>query len=255
MNKLSMRECIDHLNGIIEECEVSSFITRDRRLQEDSCSKLSSLLNLAASLKSQAIEQGNEDAANTFLGFECVGRALHSEITMWMLLKDGKPDEAWTELISAQMNAVGAARAHNAFANLTARAEHLETIESTVFPPQVFVSAGLIVRRQECSICGSEYGDCTHVAGRPYWGRFCAIIARDLEANHTAIVKTPADKRCRVTHFENEDGNINRMTWKAEPSEFTEDKRCIPIEMQNADGSPPSVLYATAIILSTTADV
>ena len=176
---------------------------------------------------------------------------LRSEIRMWLLLKDEKPDEAWEELINAQTAAVAAARAHNAFSHLERRAEYLETIEATVFPPQVFVSAGVIVRYQECSICGNEYGECAHVAGRPYLGRFCSIIARDIAADHTAIVKSPADKGCRITHFDNGDGNRNRMTWELEPSVFGKDNKPKLTDAQQVDGSPPAMLYATATIMRT----
>jgi hypothetical protein len=97
-------------------------------------------------------------------------------------------------------------------------AQRLEDIETLIFPPQVFVSTGCIVKHQTCSICGSEYGECEHLAGRPYFGEFCAIVAGDLEVNHVAIVKNAADKGCRITHFSVAGGERNRMTWKVEPT-------------------------------------
>jgi len=77
---------------------------------------------------------------------------------MWILLKEEKPDEAWDKLVSAQMAAADAVRAHMGFAHLETQAQRLEEIERLVFPRQVFVSAGIIVQHQECSICGNEYG-------------------------------------------------------------------------------------------------
>ncbi|MDD3381663.1 MAG: hypothetical protein PHD68_10735, partial [Rugosibacter sp.] len=68
----------------------------------------------------------------------------------------------------------------------------------------------------ECSICGGDYDDCDHLIGRPYMGRFCYIIARDISLDHVAIVKEPADKRCRVERFNVDGGVRNRMTWRIE---------------------------------------
>ena len=47
-------------------------------------------------------------------------------------------------------------------------------------------------------------------------GEFCSIVAEDLKGNHVAIVDRPADKRCRITHYETEEGVRNRMTLKIE---------------------------------------
>jgi hypothetical protein len=138
---------------------------------------------------------------------------------MWAFLKAGEFDEAWNQLILAQQSAIDAMRAHSGFQHLKEHNLRLESIEKLVFPPQVFVSAGWLVGRQECSICGSIYGECDHLAGKPYMGQFCAIIARDLIADHTAIVENPADKRCRVTRFSAPGGMRNRMTWQVDPSD------------------------------------
>jgi hypothetical protein len=166
--------------------------------------------------KRAAVAAQNEDLANLLLGYQCVATCLHAEITMWLLLKSEKPDEAWDSLVSAQMAAADAARAHPGFHHVTHQAERLEAIEKLVFPPQVFVSAGAIVRRQECSICGGEYGECGHLIGKPYWGEFCYILAKDIEFDHAAIVANPADKRCRILRFSVEGGERNRMSWKIE---------------------------------------
>ncbi|WP_199175564.1 hypothetical protein, partial [Telmatospirillum siberiense] len=115
-------------------------------------------------------------------------------------------------------------RAHRGFSHLIEYSARLEQIEKIVFPSQIFVSSGLIVDHQICSICGKEYGDCDHLAGFPYMGEFCLIIQRGIRANHVAIVQNPADKRCRLTSFEVDGGYRNRMTWKVEPGKSNSDK-------------------------------
>lgn len=211
------RDQIDRYNALIRECEVFLSPARDIELQKETCARLYDFQSDLEKEKQKAVSAGDENFANLLLGFECVAECIRAEITMWILLKMGNPDEAWDSLISAQTAAADAARAHEGFSHLAQKSERLETIEQLVFPPQVFLSSGLIVRHQECSICGAEYGECGHLAGMPYWGTFCHIIAKDIEARHFAIVENPADKRCRITEFEADGGWRNRMTWKIDP--------------------------------------
>jgi hypothetical protein len=213
MNRINR---ITQFNSIIEDCENFCVLTRHSELQKEACTKLDMLLADCKISKREAIQVGDEDTANLYLGFECVATCLSAELAMWVFLKEEKPDDAWDKLICAQMAANEAVRAHKGFAHLVRKGEQLEGFEKNIFPPQVFVSAGLIVRHQQCSICGGEYGECQHLVGKPYWGEFCYIVAREFEPNHVALVKNPADKRCRVMAFAAPDGERNRMTWKIE---------------------------------------
>ena len=72
----------------LEYCETFCFITRDNELQSDSIAKLSELNNLCLALK------------------QCVSRGLAAELEMWILLKQGRLDDAWDKLIEAQMAVV-----------------------------------------------------------------------------------------------------------------------------------------------------
>jgi hypothetical protein len=213
---IEKKPIIDRFNSVLAIAQTLSFITRSSELQRDACDKLKDLSVECGQQKAAAVEAGDEDFANLLLGFECVADCLLAEIEMWQLLKEEKPDEAWDRLISAQNAASAAVRAHRGFEHSERRAEYLNDVERIIFPSQNFVSTGLVVRRQICSICGSEYGVCDHLVGRPYWGRFCCIITRGIEANHVALVKEPADKGCRVTHFAVEGGSRNKMTWQIE---------------------------------------
>jgi hypothetical protein len=229
---------IEEFNALIRECETFLFATRESALQRDASERMGSLLTHLHALKAEAIRMNDEDRANLLLGYECVAECLIHELTMWIRLKEGTPDAAWDSLVGAQMAAAAAARAHRGFGHLSRQAQRLEAIETIVFPPQVFISTGWIVGYQECSICAAEYGECGHVAGRPYMGKFCAIVAGDLKANHVAIVESPADKRCRITHFDVDGGRRNRMTWAVEAVE-TRDTR---------DASAPSTLVTSAVL-------
>lgn len=209
---------VQNFNDLVKRCEQFLSIARASELQREAIELLSKMQQAVASEKQAAIDQSDENYANLLLGCESVSAALIAELKMWLLLKDEKPDQAWDQLVAAQMASVDAVRAHEGFHHLEQHSRRLEAIEHLVFPPQVFISAGMIVRSQECSICGLEYEDCEHLLCKPYMGNFCYIIARDLEADHVAIVEVPADKRCRVTTFSVDGGNRNRMTWRVEPS-------------------------------------
>ncbi len=106
-------------------------------------------------------------------------------------------------------------RSDEGFGHLLQRSRKLERIEKLIFPPQTFLSTGLLVGSQECSICNEEYENCNHIKGKPYMGELCRCIIKDIiELNHLAIVKNPADKGCRII----KDGERNRMTLKIDDS-------------------------------------
>ena len=209
---------VDCFNTAVKESEVFLSITRDAQLQKAASIKLGMVLEDVSKEKKVAILSGDENYANILLGCECVLRALIAEIKMWILLKQENPDEAWDQLIIAQMGSVAASRAHNGFSHLEHHFKRLEAIEQLVFPPQVFFSAGLLIKSQKCSICGMEYEDCEHLIGKPYMGEFCCVVAGEVALDHVSVVDFPADKRCRVTSFNEERGSRNRMTWKLEQS-------------------------------------
>jgi hypothetical protein len=219
MNEIQI-EKIKEFNERISKGEIYLSIARDSGLQKNACEELTILLTDVGLEKQIAIETADENFANLLLGFECGINSIISEIRMWISLKEENPDQAWDELISAQNAAISAARAHSAFGKFSHIYKRLEAIEELIFPAQVFMSSGMIVKMQECSICGNEYGECDHLAGKPYMGKFCSIIATNFEINHVAIVQDPADKRCRVVNFETEGGVRNRMTWVITPKQI-----------------------------------
>jgi hypothetical protein len=146
-------EEIDLFNASVEGKAHLSYIVRDSDLQRNALVELSALAAKVEDWKKRAISEQDENSANLFLGCECVIEALQAELSMWLRLKEGQPDDAWNSLVVAQMATRDAIRAHRGFSHLQARAIRLVNIERVVFPDQVFLSAGLIVHRQECSIC------------------------------------------------------------------------------------------------------
>src|ERR1035437_3189403 len=209
---------VSEFNKIIDECAIFTCITRDGGLQRQARTRLDDLLTAISSEKASAITANNVDYANLLLGCESVAKGIAAEITMWLLLKEGRPDAAWDQLVTAQASIADAPRAHRGFSHLTDHLDRLKAIEQLVFPPQVFLSTGFIVQRQICSICEGDYEDCQHIKGRPYMGKFCTVTLIPSAVDHVAFVENPANKRCRILKFSVEGGQRNRMTWLVEPN-------------------------------------
>ena len=207
---------LTEFNDTIKDTEVFLSIARASELQQDALEALERLSPKIAEEKARAVKDKNEDYANMLLGCECVAAALIAELKMWILLKQEEPEAAWNQLVSAQNASLAAARAHDSFSRLALHYQRLEEIEQLVFPPQVFLSVGLIAKRQECSVCKCEYEDCEHLACKPYMGQFCSIRVHEIESQEASIVEYPADKRCRIIDFSVEGGRRNRMTWRIE---------------------------------------
>jgi hypothetical protein len=217
----NLPEAVAAFNAMVKEVEVLLSIARSGELQREACKTLDAQAEKLANEKAKAIAARDEDLANLLLGCQSVNTSLLAELRMYLLLKEEKPDDAWDQLVLAQDGAIDATRAHPGFAHLVQQSAKLEAIEHLVFPPQVFISSGFLAANQECSICSAEYGECDHLLGKPYMGKFCYILARNLSVDHVAIVDSPADKRCRVRSFSVEGGNRNRMTWLVIRSEET----------------------------------
>ena len=207
---------IIEFNKRVKESEIFRSIARDSELQQEACENLESVLPEIAQEKKKAIENNDEDYANLLLGCECVAKSLLNELKMGLLLKQDRPDEAWNRLVDAQMKATNAAKADDGFRHLEHHRRRLEMIEKIVFPPQVFLSAGMIIHEQECSICGEDYDECEHLAGKPYMGEFCYVTITGIHLDHLSIVETPANKRCRITSVYVDGVWRNWMTRKIE---------------------------------------
>jgi hypothetical protein len=204
-------------NATVRHYSIFKFCARHSGLQEQSCVELDELLGEIARRKAVAVAANDERFANILLGCECLLAATTSEIRMWILLKAEEPDRAWGQLVNAQSSLSDAMKADEGFLQLEANLDHLVMIERTAFPPQTFLSAGMVVEWEECSICKRDYEDCEHIKGRPYMGHLCTVALHLLEADHIAIVEEPANKHCRVSTFTTPEGHRNKMTWLVEP--------------------------------------
>lgn len=232
--KMTLPQVVEHFNKGIEDAEIFLCLARSSALQLEQCLALDLLLYNATRIKHEAVRRNEEDYANLFLGFECSIGAVRSELMMWLLLKRDRPNEAWDRLVAAEMGCLDATRAHQGFSHCAQRLKALEQLEGQLFPPQMFMSAGFVSDRLDCSICGERYSKCRHLRGMPYMGQFCEVIHRNPRGHHVATVKAPADKRCRVVSFKTKDGHRDKMSWEITPykeSEIFEENGPLEAEM------------------------
>lgn len=228
------------INGIIEQFNKQAndaaclvFIARDSSLQRACVSNLEAVHALIDAARREAASEGDANAANFLLGLKCAAIAFASELQVYLRLKDEKPEEAWDALIDTQDAFAAALRADRRFAFLEPAATRAKELETYLFPPQMFLSAGMIVRKQVCSICDEDYSECDHLEGLPYCGEFCAVQLAEVEADHVAIVEEPANRRCRITSFSVPGGTRNRMTWVVTPGDLSR----LPIDKTPEDGT------------------
>jgi hypothetical protein len=192
-------------------------MTRAKELQIEAVNALEDFTAEAQKLKQEAIINRDEDTANAMLCYEQIITAISSELKMWIELKDDNSSEAWDHLVEAQFAIHTAMQAYAVAQNLDKHAERLSLLEKLLFPPQTFLSQGIIVNPAdcECSICGQIYGKCDHIKGRAYMGEMCTRIIKHVrEVKEVSIVDSPGNKRCRVYRV----GNIDIMTLREVPA-------------------------------------
>jgi len=249
MNDKIIQFIEDHYEETVHNAQELTFLPRDINMQREALDELTELLSVSNNLKEEFRKKGSGEAANQMLAFGCMIKSVRSELAMWIRLKEEKWDSAWDRLVDAQDYARDARKAHEIAENLNYK-NHLSkllTIEKVVFPPQVFMSPGMLVERFECSICGKTYADCEHIEGESYNGEFCNRVADEIGAmREVSIVDEPADKKARVMFFSTDDGMVrNRMTWKkSEPDpeqhpELTDDGMNLSGTVMSADDTDP----------------
>lgn len=208
----------DEFQQTIEATRKFCYITRAKEFQLQARDNLKNLTEILGTLKKKAIAATYEDAANLLLSYEEIASAIINELSMWIALKEDNLGAAWDFLVHAQSAVISAMQAHASASDLDADLDRLEALEHLLFPRQMFFSPGMIIREARCSICGQEYGECDHLAGKPYMGELCAreIIHADLE--EASLVLNPANKHARGIFITGKDG-IRRdfLTWTPAP--------------------------------------
>lgn len=181
-----------------------------------------SLESVIVQRKQEAIDAGDESAANLLWCFVAIYRlklcylsafrhmklALSSPVTIGEGEAESQKailyERAWKDLISCEHLAIALA-CNYAIEGSTFGDYDVDVIVSDVerlqalFPYRFFFSRESIVKRAECSICGAEFSirhPCGHIPGRVYCGRLCQRIITKMELGTISIVTNPHDKEC-----------------------------------------------------------
>jgi hypothetical protein len=215
----NLKAIIGEYQALVVDLDPLLYLARDKNLQIDMIPRLQAMAERMDAGRLEEAKNKNCEAANILLGLRSLARALIHELKCYIALKDNDPNEAWDRLVDAELGLATAMRAHPSFDYLKAKGAHLRMLEDAFFPPQSFLSAGLIVGRQECSICRGDYAECGHVAMRPYCGEMCYVVLQRCVPDHVALVDDPANRHCRVVAFSVPGGRRNKMSWVVTPNE------------------------------------
>jgi len=205
-------------NNIVEKNLKFLIFTRGIEFQKQAIVELESLLKKTSKLKRKMIKDKDEEASNILLSLENLVSVYINELKMLVFLKEDDMNKAWVSLVEAQHSLTTAFQANDIVLNYNGEnyLEKLELIEKAFFPHQTFSSIEAKVESSNCSICGHEYGECAHVVGRPYMGQICYRIFTKMDFEGLSIlVENPADKRCRITEFSDDNGYMRDvLTWR-----------------------------------------
>jgi hypothetical protein len=205
--------------ALVEDLDPLLFVARDGGLQRAMVPRIRELMERMDRERTVAAAGEEERVANILLGLRSLAFAAVNELECYILLKADDPNKAWDRLIDAQMGIESAMRADPSFAYLEAKGHRMREMEFYLFPPQSFMSVGLLVARQECSICRDDYDKCDHIKGRPYRGQFCSVILKEVTPDHVALVDDPANRHCRVVTYSVPGGRRDKMTWVVTPDD------------------------------------
>jgi len=190
---------IKEFNEVASIAQRKAFITIGTEIQKEEIEALESYRKDLAVLKKDFVNRKLENEANLVY---CIDNSLLSiqyELQMLVNIKEDKMNEAWGNLVNAQV-VYGTVIRNYPFEleNETGYIKRLASYEKLLFPKLVFASAGGIIKSSHCSICNSKYGKCDHLKGKLYNGELCTRIITEMELEEASLVENPANKLVKL---------------------------------------------------------
>lgn len=182
---------------LLNECLRLNYLSVGIELQEEAVAKLDALVAVIEKRRNECVAARSEAEANRSWIAGCYVEGMKELMRMWIHCKKDEMEAAWDALVTAQGRFETALqlRFDEGFDRLN---RNLHALELLLFPPCVFVSSSILIERFDCSICGSEYGECDHLAMKLYMGELCVKVVKNIcGVDHVAIVRDPEDKRLR----------------------------------------------------------
>lgn len=158
-----------------------------------------SVLENLKKLKSQSINELNENLSNEIWCLEEIYKIQKMYVTMFKKLNNSEFFDSWRILEQIDIHLSFLRENYDYSGNKF----NMEFIQKTIryyeklFPYQYFMSRESIVKKEKCSICNKVNtirNRCEHKVGKLYMGEMCSRIVLECEWIGTAIVKNPFDK-------------------------------------------------------------
>lgn len=191
------KEILREVDDLLKDCLRLNYLSVGIELQEEAIDKLESMYEKVNERRKDCIKARSEAEANLAWIACCYLEGMKHFMRLWVHCKRDQMESAWDALVSAQERFETGLRLrfNDGFFELN---RHLYALERLLFPSCVYVSSSFLIENFECSICGTEYGECDHVAMNLYMGEMCVKVVQNLcGMDHIAIVSDPEDKRLR----------------------------------------------------------
>jgi hypothetical protein len=213
---ITFTEIKDSYDEFIDSCAKFNSFTRSEKIQEKKYTECQEQIQVIKGYKQQAIQKEDEHIANQFFHFQCMLNSMASSLKLWIELKEEKHHSAWCNLIDAQ-EYIEIALKITDYDGIRNMEYQLDCIEHAVFPGwSLYNSPGHTETIGKCSICKTDFIHCDHIENKIYMGQLCQRVDRKIiEANHTAMVKNPYDRRCIMTKVTGDNNKmIDYFTWE-----------------------------------------
>ncbi|MGP2692309.1 hypothetical protein [Serratia nevei] len=210
--KLTLIELEDEFIKFINKANSEMHLSISKKTTDRWISIIENEINYNRSYKAQIIKYNNERVSGSFLYRHCILSAFKSIFMLFRYVRINKNLEAWCSLIDAyeyldiaNIYLTTYEIDNGAIGEITKK---IDAIKYAIFPRDpIYTSIAMTETMGDCSICGDAFLNCEHVERKIYNGRLCQRVNRKIiEANHTAIVENPRDRRCIISTSHNDDG-------------------------------------------------
>lgn len=210
-----IKELLDEFNEVASKAQNVSILCRDIDIQKDHVYLLTSFIEKSNALKNSNKGRFSEPELNLILFLIFSIEAVKHELEMLIQLKENEASMAWGSLVQAQTK-ISIAIANHPFDQSTLQGylSRLEGYEKLLFPKMVFASAGYLIKKTRCTICGLEYEECDHMKGKFYNGELCVCEIHEAELEEASMVENPANKMCRVISTTIDGKEVDALTLK-----------------------------------------
>lgn len=204
---------ISEFNEIVSISQKKAFITIGIEIQKEEIETIQKYLKELSDLKKEYVNRQLENEANLVYCIENSLLAIAYELQMLVNIKEDKMDEAWDNLVRAQV-IYGTVISNSNFQDESNQIylSRLEQYEKLLFPNLYFQSVGGIIKQSHCSICNEKSGKCNHIKGKLYYGELCTRVITDIVLEEISLVENPANKHCRVISIEQNGKKIDILT-------------------------------------------